>query len=113
MCSERMSEETVGSSATLDLVVVALCADYLRREQAITARTVAPRTAMEYKYLNRIIADAARETVGEHYYRLYINDIGDRIGYAYSDAFSITERLYKEKKREVKLNIARRLHLLD
>jgi len=43
---------------------------------------------------------------------IYIQDIGGNTGYASSDAFHISERTYKRRKKEVKHNIARRLSLV-
>ena len=67
---------------------------------------------MEYEYINRRLREAAGEVVGVDY-RIYINEIGDKIGYAYSRVDGISETEYKERKKEVKLSIARKLHLLD
>ena len=67
---------------------------------------------MEYEYINRRIADATREIVGEEFLN-YIHEIGERIGYAYSKVEDISDTEYKVKKKRVKLNIARKMHLLD
>ena len=42
----------------------------------------------------------------------YIEEIGAKRGYAKS-RFTVSEKTYKVKKRAVKLNILRRLYLLD
>ena len=97
---------------TLDLLIVAFCRDYSTRTRAIAEKQYKRRTLMEYEYINRILRDAAIEIVGDDFEH-YINEIGNRIGYAYSKINGVCETDYKVKKREVKLNIAKKLHLLD
>jgi hypothetical protein len=71
------------------------------------------RVRMEYEYLNRRIFAAARELCeGEEDALGYIEEIGAKRGYAKS-RFTVSEKTYKIKKREVKLNILRRLYLLE
>lgn len=101
-----------GFSDTLDFLIIALCRDYETRERAIEEKSCKRRTLMEYEYINRRLSDAAREIVGKDF-RTYIHEIGERIGYAYSRVDGLSETDYKIKKKEVKLNIARKLHLLD
>ena len=101
-----------GFSETLDFLIIALCRDFETRERSIKEKSCNRRTLMEYEYINRRIMDAAREIVGESY-GIYIKEIGERIGYAYSRIDHLSETDYKIKKREVKLNIARKMHLLD
>ena len=98
---------------TVDGLVVALCADYERRRQALSSREIAFRTAAELRYLNFKIRDAASEIVGEGDADIYIREIGERIGYAYSALENICERTYKTRKRAVTTNIAKKLHLTD
>ncbi len=96
-----------------DALAAALCADYFRRERAIVDGEVPLRVRMEYEYLNRRIYTAARELCeGEEDALGYIEEIGARRGYAKS-RFTVSEKTYKVKKKEVKLNILRRLYLLD
>lgn len=109
-----MGRTTVdGYCESLDGVIVALCSDYPRRAEALAAGTGERLTLMEYKYLNYKMAEGAAEIVGERFAIPYITEIGRRIGYASSVADCISETTYKLKKLEVKLNIARKLHLLD
>lgn len=100
-------------SDTVDMVVVALCADYGRRRRAIAERSVTHRTEMEYRYINFKLLSAAEEIVGAVRAETMILEIGERIGYAYSALSDISEVSYKKKKQEVKENIAKRLHLID
>ncbi len=104
--------ESVNYSATLDGLIIAMCKDYARRERALMTKSCSPRTMMEYKYLNIRLHEAAQEVAGEHA-SAYINEIGEKIGYAYSKAGAVSESTYKMRKKEVKLNIARKLHLID
>ena len=94
-------------------MVVALCADYVRRRCAIAERSVTHRTEMEYRYLNFKLFSAAAEVVGEGRAEVMISEIGNRIGYAYSELSDVSEVSYKLKKQEVKRNIAKKLHLID
>ena len=97
----------------VDAIVVALCADYERREQALRDRSVGHRAEMEYKYLNYKMFDAAAEVVGVSDAPTVIREIGTRVGYAKCELCDVSERIYKERKKEVKLNIARKLRLCD
>ena len=101
-----------GYSETLDSLIIAFCRDYSTRACAIAEKQYKRRTLMEYEYINRRLRDAAIEIVGADFEH-YINEIGNKIGYAYSKINGISETEYKERKREVKLNIAKKLHLLD
>lgn len=104
-------EKTIPESA--DALAAALCADYFRRARAIENGQAPLRVQMEYEYLNRRIYTAARELCdGEEDALGYIEEIGARRGYAKS-RFTVSEKTYKKKKREVKLNILRRLYLLE
>ena len=107
---ELKAEEIKG---TLDELVIALCADFGRREDASAGPEINPRCRMEYEYLNYRIYEGANEVVGERYARLYINEIGKKIGFAQSKHTAISERMYKLQKRLVKYNIARKLHLVE
>lgn len=98
--------------ASVDAVVVALCADYKRRARAIKSRSVSHRCEMEFKYLNYRILEGAMELVGDDAEEL-IRDIGEKIGYARSSLDSYSETTYKNRKKEVKINIAKKLHLID
>jgi len=104
-------QEGVPESA--EALAAALCADYFRRERAIEEGTEPLRVRMKYEYLNRRIYTAAREICEKEEDALgFIEEIGAKRGYAKS-RFTVSEKTYKVKKREVKLNILRRLYLLD
>ena len=108
-----MRYERVDLPAGVELIVVAVCADYERREKEICQATASHRTDMEYRYLNFKIYDAAAEIVGEDEAVSFINEIGRKVGYAASSLAYMSEATYKIRKREVKVNIAKRLHLID
>jgi len=97
---------------TVDGIIVALCKDYERRENAIRNKSFSSRTSMEYEYINSKIREAAREIVGDEADK-YVNEIGDRVGYAYSEVMTASESTYKKVKKEIKINIARKLHMID
>ena len=97
---------------TLDGVVVALCADFGRRMVAIDRGELSRRCEMEYRYLNYKISDAATEIAGQRLAPIYIKEIGSRCGYAKTEAYYVSESTYKRQKREIKLNIAKHLHLI-
>lgn len=104
---------TPGYTDSLDRLVTALCADYLRRDNLILGKGVGRRTEMEFRYLNFNMLSAAEEVAGEKSAEHYIKEIGERVGYAKSCIDEISETTYKQVKLRVKLNIARRLHLID
>ena len=98
---------------TVDMTVTALCADFRRRSDALLAHSVTHRTRMEYKYLNFKLLSAADEIVGEGLGERMIEEIGYSIGYAYTELDHMSESTYKKMKRQVKENIAKKLHLID
>ena len=106
-----MARRNVESS--LDVLVRALCLDYSRRERAIAERSVSHRTDTEFRYYNFKILDAAAEVVGEENAEIYIKEIGEWFGYAKSDIYPISEVTYKQLKRLVMDNVAKKLHLCD
>ena len=96
----------------LDKIIIALCADYLRRSMVITDRTAPYNVIIEYRFLNYRMMNAAIEIAGSRDAALFIYDIGNNVGYAESELFALSEKVYKERKKEVKENIARRLSLI-
>lgn len=98
---------------TLDALVVALCLDYERRAKAIDLSSASRRTDIEYKYLNFKIYNAVAEISGDALAHTYINEIGNKIGYAKSEIDELSEVTYKNYKRLMKENIAKKLHLCD
>jgi len=102
----------IGYRDTLDFLIVGFCRDYSERKAAIAQEKCNRRTRMEYEYINQRIADAAIEIVGDNY-EIYIKEIGRHVGYARSAVNGICESEYKKRKKDVKVNIAKKLHLLD
>lgn len=96
-------------TASLDRMAEALCLDYDRRADLCRRPDTPRRTAMECEYLNTVMREAAQEIAGEDW-EVYLREIGSRTGYAFS-ALEISESTYKLRKKEVKDNILRRLHL--
>jgi hypothetical protein len=113
MRARYISKGNVSYTASLDDVVIALCKDYGRREDIVNRSGCTERTAIEYRYLNYRIREAAEEIAGERYAMPFIEDIGKSIGYARTEMSGFCEADYKSTKRAVKLGIARSLHLLD
>ena len=97
---------------SLDSLVKALCADYPRREKIILSAVADTRVDNELRYLNYKIFSAVSEIVGEAHAPIYINEIGNSIGYAKSKLYSYSEGLYKHYKWLIKKNIAKHLHLM-
>lgn len=98
---------------TANMLVVALCLDYPRRRAEILGGKVSRRTDVEFRYINSKMYDAAAEIVGEELAEVYIKEIGEKIGYAYSSVEGISELTYKLNKRKVKEAIAKRLYLAE
>ena len=108
-----MRNRNVTKGKSLDLLVTALCYDFPRREKAIREGLLSRRTLTEFRYLNFKILDAVGEVVEEPFIRIYINEIGENIGYANTKLDMLSEVAYKQRKKEVKENIAKKLHLED
>ena len=100
-------------SVTANALIVALCLDYPRRKGEIMKGRLSRRTDIEFRYINSKMYDAAAEIVGEELAELYIKEIGEKIGYAYSSVEDVSEVTYKINKRKVKEGIARRLYLAE
>ena len=61
-----MGRATVdGYCDTLDALIVALCADFPRRAEAVLQNRSERRTLMEYRYVNFKMYEGAAEIVGE------------------------------------------------
>ena len=97
----------------IDLVAVALCADYERRKRFIDNRLGERRVRMEYAYINSKIFDAASEIVGQNEALIYIEEIGRRIGYAHSALEYVSETTYKINKAQIKENILKKIYYID
>ena len=106
-----MSDKKIADS--LDLLVISLCLDYSRRQKAIEARSATKRVDTEFRYFNFKMFDAAAEIVGDSRAEAYIEEIGRKIGYAKSEMYEVSEVTYKNYKRMIKENIAKKLHLCD
>ena len=101
-----------GRRDSLDELIISLCRDQSRRDSVSEREGVSRRTRTELRFISYKIAEAAMEIVGDDY-ATYIHEIGESIGYAKSSLMDISESEYKLKKAEVKVNIAKRLHLID
>lgn len=108
-----MRNRNITKTSSLDQLVTALCRDFGRREKAIREGVASRRTLTEFRYLNFKILEAVGEIVEECYVRLYINEIGENIGYAKTKSEGLSEIAYKHRKKCAKENIAKKLHLLD
>ena len=98
---------------SVDALVVALCFDYERRERALSEKSVTKRTDTEFRYYNFKIFDAVAQITGERYAVDYIKEIGGRVGYAKTKLDFQSEVSYKNLKKIIKENIAKKLHLID
>ena len=96
----------------LEGLIVALCADFCRRSEVIRDKSAPYNVIMEYRFLNYRIVNAAIEIAGSRDALEFIWDIGSGRGYAESELWVLSEAVYKQRKKEVKSNIARRLSLM-
>ena len=99
-------------SRSLERVVEALCADYLRRRDAVFEGILPKKVLIEYKYLNMKLFEGCAEIAGYAHAEEFILDIGARRGYAKSKIDHLSEVRYKAQKAEIKLNIAKKLLLI-
>ena len=107
-----MRNANITKRSSLDVLVSALCRDYFRREEAIKKGGATKRTLTEFRYLNFKIAEAVEDVVGNEFVEFYIKEIGENIGYANSKTI-LSEVAYKERKKQIKDSIARKLYLSD
>ena len=108
-----LEEDEVMMPPAVEFAVMALCADYPRRAEVIESRNATYPILMEYRFLNYRMLGAAVEIAGTRDALLFIKEIGSGVGYAASELWSLSEAIYKDRKREVKRNIARRLRLYE
>lgn len=108
-----MRDRILKEDKSLDYLVAGLCLDFFRREAVIYEACATRRTLVEFRYLNFKIFEAAAEIVGEDMAKLYIKEIGSNVGYAKSEADTVSETTYKRYKKLIKENIAKKLHLSD
>ena len=96
---------------SLDTLVSALCADYSRRSELIRSGSISRRVETELRYLNATIVDATLELCEDYELERFITEIGSSVGYARSTLSHMSEVTYKNRKREIKNNIAQKLYL--
>lgn len=108
-----MRNRNIVKRSSVDLLVSALCLDFPRREKAIREGGVSRRTLIEFRYLNFKIMEAVGEVVTATEAMTYIKEIGENIGYAKTKFTELSEVAYKTRKKSIRDNIARKLHLLD
>lgn len=109
----RKYKRARSAEASVFNIVVALCADYDRRKNAIAEREISRRVRMEYIYINTRMLNAAGEIVGFAVAESFIREIGSGIGFASSELDCVSESAYKAMKRRIKIKIAENLYLLD
>ena len=97
--------------AALDGLVTALCADFARREELLRHGDLSRRVECELRYLNAKIIDATLEICDDSELDGFITEIGSSVGYARSTLSHMSEVTYKNRKREIKNNIAQKLYL--
>ena len=93
-------------------IIRVLCADYTRRALVLECKNAPFNVIMEYRFLNYRILNAAIEIAGTRDARVFIKDIGEETGYAATDLWLLPELEYKNRKAQIKVNIARRLSLI-
>ena len=113
MTEESVKRPVGKRSKTLSALIKAFCLDYKTRNIHISRKNVSRRVRMEYEYINGRIFDGAAEIVGAENAEVFIDEIGNSIGYANSAIPYYSEKVYKQLKQEAADNIARKLHLLD
>ena len=110
--SSTLTKVYYSCERTLDAHLVALCADYDRRERVVRERSSTYRVIMTYKFLNYKILEAAISVAGNRDAPIFIKDIGNHIGYSDTEV-ALSESVYKLRKLDVKLAILRSLGLFD
>ena len=98
---------------SVDLLVIALCRDFDRRKKAIDLGSATRRTLVEFRYLNFKILEAVGDVVEKDLVPIYIEEIGNNVGYAKTVIDGISEVSYKKTKKLLRENIAKKLHLTD
>lgn len=97
---------------SLDNLVRALAADYMRRQRIIREGQPARRVRMELLYLNSKIYESACEICAPTLADVFIKEIGEGVGYAKSSVECVSETTYKLYKSKIMGNIAKKLYLI-
>lgn len=95
------------------LIVIAICADYDRRKNAIENEDVSGRVLSEFERFNNVI-DRALEDVEPGLRRIMLNDVANRKGYGntLSSPF-LAKNTYYNRKRKLVHDIAAGLGLIE
>jgi hypothetical protein len=93
-------------------VVVALCADYERRERILRRQSATPDVLSLYETLNRGIDRAVAELCEARIRTEMRRDIGAKRGARRTPLYFMSEGTYKRRKRDTQHRIAEALHLL-
>ena len=109
---DKGAKSYLSAGCGVDALVVALCSDYERREEVIRNKSASYRVIMTYRFLNYKILDAASAIAGTRDSLDFIKEIGEKRGYTKTEV-ALGERAYKLTKLYVKVEIARRLGLID
>ena len=94
-------------------IVELLSRDYEWRKCVIKEKRMTPRVRTEYAYINAKLYSASQDIVGPQYADIFIHEIGNKIGFAKSRVDCMSEGTYKLYKTRIKLNMLRKLYLLD
>lgn len=113
MCNRQKLSESFGYTESLSKLIDVLCSDFDRREGSIAEGLCSERTMVEFKYYNYKMLEGAGEIVGPELARIMISEIGHRVGYAKTKINCMSESMYKNKKLECKIQMAKKLHLID
>ena len=93
-------------------LVIALCADYDRRERILRRGAATPDVLSVFESLNRGIDRAVAETCEIGIRTDIRRDIGAKRGARRTQLYFLSEGTYKRRKRDAQHRIAEELHLL-
>ena len=93
-------------------IVKSVCADYSRRQNAIESESVSGEVRAEYVRINTVI-DAALDEIEKGIKEMFLRDIVDGRGYAFSPAsLYLAKNSYYNRKRKLVHDIAVGLNLI-
>lgn len=96
----------------VDRIIIHLCHDYNRRKNMLARGAVHGQVKRFYTYLNTAIDEALSEECEAGIRSYMLDDIAENRGYRKTPIYCISQVTYYDRKRRVKVAIAKRLHYI-
>ncbi len=96
----------------VEKVITALCHDYPRRRRLLDKNLVGGNVRKFFLHINGIIDKALEEECEEGIRESMLEDLAENRGYRKSPIYCISQDAYYDRKRRLRISIARKLNLI-